>query len=134
MNILRVYLQSIHCRFDFIEKQTLYFSYRFTRFNSFVIVKNLDFVHRFNDIVSMNHRNIYNCYKCNCFDDLQKNVDEIEIFENIFVKINRRFDRSANFDVDMNLIFQQQIFIVWNHSNIVLWNIRNTFSKKTTHL
>ena len=126
-----MHLQLIYRRFNFIEKQIYYFSCRFTKINSFAIMKHFNFVDRFRRVVSICYRNINNR---NHFNYLQKNVREIKIFENVFVKINYWFDRRANFDINMNLIFQKQIFVIWNHSYIVSWNNLNTFSYKMSHL
>ena len=72
--------------------------------------------------------------RCFFFDQYRKNFDMIEIFEHVFVLINHRFDWNVYFDIQINLIFFQQICIVWHYLCIVLYCIRNTCSSKSSIL
>ena len=108
-------LKSNDCEFNFIEKKIEYTSNDFAKFYSTRVMKNFDFVNEFLVVLSIRTKFVDSTNDNN----VEKYVDIIVFFENIFVQIFHEFRIDANFNVDINFIFLQQSKIVKNHLFVV---------------
>ena len=121
-------LKSNNREFDFVEKKIEYSSNDFTEFYSTRVMKYFDFVNEFIVVLTIRMKFIdsTNCNK------IEKYIDVIVFFENIFVQIFHEFRIDANFNVDINFILLQQSKIVKNHSFVVSIFFFDRLARKTT--
>ena len=121
-------LKSNDREFNFVEKKIEYTSNDLAKFYSTRVVKNFDFVNKFFVILSIRTKFVDSTNNNN----IEKYVDVIVFFENIFVQIFHEFRIDANFNVDMNFILLQQSKIVKNHSFVVSIFFFYEFARRTT--
>ena len=96
---------------------------------------NFDFIDKFNDVIAMRSLMIdLSHWFINDWNHLYWNIDVIRFLENVFVQIRHEFDRNVYLNVDMSFVFQQQIWIIKNHSIVVSRDVRHEFSLKASIL
>ena len=127
--IFHANLQTNNRRFNFFHEQLKFFSRRFTWVNSSNIVIYNYFINDFSIVNAMNSIVI------DFSNNYRKNVDVIEIFENVSVKINHEFDWRAYFDISLwsgriffdriqsDLLNRECRRLVWNIDWFVIFEI-----------
>ena len=121
-------LKSNDREFNFVEKKIEYTSNDFAKFYSTRVMKNFDFVNKFFVVLSIRTKFVDSTNN----NDIEKYVDVIVFFENIFVQIFHEFRIDANFNVNINFIFLQQSKIIKNYLFVVSIFFLYAFARKTT--
>ena len=113
--IFQMQLKPNDCELNLIEREIEYTSNDFAEFYSTRVMKDFDLVNELLVVLSIRTKFVDSTNDNN----VEKYVDMIAFFENIFVQIFHEFRIDANLNVDMSFVLLQQPEIVKNHPLVV---------------